>query len=129
MIIWPTPKPAVKTAITILQDVFPDHPVTHKMPTTIPPVIVIVSRVGGGQDNPRMDRARLLVECWARDIGTAENMTGIARAALRNSGGTTVDNVFVYGWDSEDGPVEYDDPDVSDRTRWQFSGELSVSTR
>jgi hypothetical protein len=40
-----------------------------------------------------------------------------------------VDGVFIYAWDAEDGPVMYDDPDVTDMTRWQFTGDLSVSTR
>jgi hypothetical protein len=129
MIIWPTPRPAVKTAISILTDAFTGTTVSYAMPRTRPAKIVLVSRVGGGQENPRMDRARLLIECWAKTIGDAEAMTATARAALRNSGGTTVDGVFIYGWDGEDGPVMYDDPDVTDMTRWQFSGDLSVSTR
>ena len=76
-----------------------------------------------------MDRARILVEAWARSIGDAEAMTATAREALRNAGGTHVGGVFVYGFDGEDGPINYDDPDVTDMYRMQFSGELSISTR
>lgn len=128
MIIWPTPRPAIKTAIAILEEAFPNA-VGAKFPKIRPSRYVLVSRVGGGQENPRMDRARLLVECWAKTIGEAETMTSTARAALRNAGGTTVGDVFIYGWFNEDGPVMYDDPDVSDMTRHQFTGDLSVSTR
>lgn len=129
MIIWPTPRPAVKAAIGILTDAFAGIGVGANFPKVRPAKFVRVSRVGGGQDNPRMDRARLLVECWAKSVGDAEAMTATARAALRNAGGTHIDDVFIYGWDNEDGPVMYDDPDISDMTRHQFTGDLSVSTR
>lgn len=129
MEIWPTPRPAVKTAVAILQAALGSTPVSTHMPRTRPAQIVLVSRIGGGQDNPRIDRARLLVECWAGGPGDAENMTATARTALRNAGGTMIGDVFIHCWDSEDGPVMYDDPDVTDMTRWQFHGDLLVSTR
>jgi hypothetical protein len=130
MEIWPTPRPAVKAAVSILQTAFGSTAVSTRMPRTRPTQIVLVSRVGGGQDNPRMDRARLLIECWAGGPGDAETMTGQARAALRNAGASTVlDDVFVYAWENEEGPVMYDDPDVPDMVRHQFTGDLLVSTR
>lgn len=126
---WPIPKPAVKTAISVLQSAFPGVAVDSASPKNRPAKYVTVSRIGGGQDNPRMDSARLLIECWARTDADAEVMTGVVRATLRNAGGTHVDDVFIYGWGNESGPVMYDDPDISDRTRWQLTGDLSVSTR
>lgn len=132
MIIWPTPRPAVKAAITILSDAYPDDvTVSHRMPRTRPAKFVRVIRVpGGGLDNPRFDRARLIVEVWAKDIGTVETLFNQGRAALKNAGGTTVsDDIFIQGWEGDEGGGDYSDPDVPDMEKWQFFGELLVSTR
>jgi len=128
VIIWPTPRPAVKAAVDILQTALPTILVTVRAPTTLP--AIRVSRVGGGQTNPRFDIARLLIECWASDYETAENMSSTAREALRNAAGTTVaTDVFIHWWGNEDGPVDYDDPVVPSSRRRQFTGDLQVSTR
>lgn len=130
MIIWPTPRPALLAAIDILEVAFAPIPVSDRMPKIRPPQIVLADRVGGGQVNPRMDRARILVECWAPTTAVAESMTGTAREALRNAGGTTIsEGIFIYGWENEDGPVHFDDLDVTDMRRWQLTGDLLVSTR
>lgn len=130
MLLWPTPRPALAAAIDILNTAFTPIPVTDRMPKVRPSQIVIVDRIGGGQDNPRMDSARILVEAWGQSTAIAETMANRAREALRNAGGTWVGNgIFVYGWDSEDGVAHYDDPDVTDMRRFQFTGELLVSTR
>jgi hypothetical protein len=130
MLIWPTPRPALKAAISILQDAFGAVRVSDQMPKTRPAQFVRVDRVGGGQLNPRVDRARLLVECWGPSSGVVETMVGTAREALRNAGGTTVsDGIFIHSFDNEDGVAHYDDPDVTDQRRWQFTGDLLVSTR
>lgn len=130
MIIWPTPRPALKAAIAIMQDANPDAAVSHRMPRTRPAKFIRVVRVpGGGMDNPRMDRARLIVEFWAKDIGTVETMFNNGRAALMNAAGTTVsDNIFIHGWRDEGGG-DYSDPDVPDMEKWQVFGELLISTR
>ena len=94
MHIWPTPKPAVLTAITILSDAFGEYAfVSAKLPgRERPDRFVRVTRVGGGQDNIATDTARLLIECYAKDVGQVEAMCNTARAALRNSGGNSVLN-------------------------------------
>lgn len=129
MLLWPTPRPALQAAISVLQDAFGDVLVSDRMPRTRPAQIVIVDRVGGGQDNPRIDVARILVECWGPSTSVVENMTATAREALRNAAGTMVDDIFINGYSNEEGPVHYDDPDVSDMRRWQFTADLLVSTR
>jgi hypothetical protein len=124
----------VKAAIDILETAFQTVLVTVRAPTTLPAKFIRVSRVGGGQPNPRFDIARLLVECWADEsvggYGTAETMGDQARTALRNAAGTTVaTDVFIHAWDNEDGPLDYDDPAVPSMRRRQFTGDLQVSTR
>jgi len=132
MLIWPTPKPAVLAAITILSDAFGEYAfVSAKMPPRgRPERFVRVTRMGGTLHNIATDAAKILVECFAQDVGQVEAMCNTARTALRNAGGTTVTttqgDVFVRRFDSESGPTELPHPDLLDWERWQFSGELLV---
>lgn len=132
MLIWPTPKPALLTAVTILGEAFGDYAfVSAKMPPhNRPDRFVKVSRVGGGLDNIATDDARILVECFARDVGEVEAMCNTARTALRNAGGTTVTtsqgDVFVRCWDNEQGPADFPHPDLIEYERWQLTGSLLV---
>ncbi len=132
MLIWRTPKPAVLTAITILAEAFGEYAfVSAKMPARQRPErFVKVSRVGGGLDNIATDGARILVVCFAQDVGQLEAMCNTARTALRNAGGTTVTttsgDVFIRGWDNEQGPTDFPHPDLLEWDRWQFTGDLLV---
>ena len=134
MLIWPTAKPAVLTAITVLSEAFGEYAfVSAKLPTNNRPErFVKVSRVGGGQEHQATDVARLLIECFAQDVGQVEAMCNTVRAALRNAGGTTVTTtqggVFVRGWDNETGPVDYPHPDLLDYDRWQVTGDFHVKS-
>lgn len=132
MFIWPTPKPALLTAITILSDAFTDYAfVSAKIPPgNRPDRFVKVSRVGGGLDNIATDTARILVECFAKDVAEVESMCNTVRAALRNAGGTTVvttsGNVSVRAWDNESGPTDFPHPDLIEWERWQITGDLML---
>ena len=126
---WPLPQPAVKVAIAILTEAMDPVLVSARMPKTRPLQFVRVDRVGGSMPTPVTDISRLLVECFASDMATAEDMTAQARQALRNAGGSIVAGAFVRGWTGEQGPVSFDDPTVTDQRRWQFTGDLLISTR
>lgn len=131
MQIWPTPKPAVLAAITILSEAFGTYAsVSAKMPPHNRPVrFVRVTRTGGGQDNPTTDVARILIECFAKDTGQAEAMCNTVRAALRNAAGASVgDGIFIRSWANEDGPVDLPHPDILDFERWQIHGDLAVKS-
>lgn len=129
MSIYPTPKPAVKTAISILADAFGHYAlVSAKMPKQRPIRFVKVSRIGGGWSNKVTDTARLLIECYGPDTETAEAMTGTARAAMLNAISTIVDGVWIRNWDNENGPTDFWNPAIIDMERWQFQGDLSLST-
>jgi len=135
MLIWPTAKPAVLTAITILSEAFGSYAfVSAKLPggSNRPQRFVRVSRVGGGQDHQATDVARLLIESFGKDVGQVENMCNTVRAALRNAAGTTVTTtegpVFVRRWDNEQGPVDYPHPEILDFDRWQLTGDLLVKS-
>jgi hypothetical protein len=132
MMVWATPKPALLGALTILESAFGTYAhVSAKLPATNrPDRFVKVSRVGGQLDNHTTDLARIMVECFAKDVGQVESMCNTARTALRNAGGTTVtaNNVamFIRGWDNESGPTDYPHPDILDFERWQITGDLAV---
>lgn len=129
MTIYPTPKPALKTALTILEQAFGVYAlVSTKMPKQRPIRFVKVSRIGGNWATPVIDNARLLIECFGPDPETVETMTGTARAAMRNAISTTVDGVFIRDWANEQGPVDFPHPQIIDMERWQFQGTLSLST-
>lgn len=129
MTIYQTPKPAVKTAITILKEAFGQYAlVSAAMPKQRPARFVQVSRIGGFQNDPITDHARILVECFGPDTETVENMSATARTALRNAISTIVDGVWVRNWSDEQGPVDFPHPQIIDMNRWQFHGDLSLST-
>jgi hypothetical protein len=126
---WLAPQPAVLTAIRILEEAFDPVRVSSQMPRTRPPMFVRVTRIGGGQTNPVTDIARILVECWGPGIASAESMANTARAALRNAAGITFGTAYVRSFSNEQGPVDFPDPDVPDMTRFQFFGDLNLSTK
>ena len=129
MTIYKTPKPAVKTAIAILVEAFGQYAqVSAKMPKHRPIRFVRVSRIGGSQSDPITDNARLLIECFGPDTETVEAMSATARTALRNAISTIVGGAFVRNWSNEQGPVDFPHPQILDLDRWQFQGDLSLST-
>jgi hypothetical protein len=132
VIVWPTPKPALLAAITVLDEAFGEYAfVSAKLPARQrPDRFVRVTRTGGVLDNIATDGARILVECYAKDVSQVEAMCNTARTALRNAGGTTVasDDVemFVRAWQETSGPADYPNPEIVEFERWQFTGELLV---
>ena len=63
MYVWPTPKPALKTAIAIIADAFGVYAsVSANMPRQLPVRFVRVDRIGGSRPNPVTDSARILIE-------------------------------------------------------------------
>jgi len=128
MQIWPTPKPAVLAAIAVLSEAFGTYAfVSAKLPAhQRPDRFVKVTRVGGGQDDIVTDTARLLIECFAKDVGQVEAMCNTVRAAFRNAAGTTVGGAFIRAWGNESGPTDFPHPDILDYERWQLTGDLAV---
>jgi hypothetical protein len=125
--LWPTPKPAVLAAITVLAAAIDDVDISSDMPVHRPDSFIRVSRIGGRMPDPATDNARILVEVFGVTTAVVEDLCNQARAALRNAASTTVlSDVFIRSWDNEQGPVELQHPQVLDRERWQFHGDLLV---
>lgn len=131
--IWPTPKPALLTAIAILEEAFGEYAVVSAaLPRqNRPDRFVKVTRTGGDMRDPVTDLARLLIECYGPNIATIEAMTGTVRAGFRNAAGTTVTagdyQVFVRHWDNEHVVAPWPNPEILDRERAQVTGDLAVS--
>jgi hypothetical protein len=128
---YPTAPPVVKAAVSILSAALTPVLVSPMMPLVRPTVFVKVDRVGGHQLNLATELARLLVECWVHETaggyGGAETLANQARHALLAAAGTNAAGTFIRIWRNEDGPTNYPDPDISDMTRFQFTGDLLVS--
>lgn len=125
---WPRRRPAVPVALAILADATPDIPGFDSIPEPRPEQFYVLSRIGGVQSNPKFDTARLLIECWAPDGATAEDMACDVSAAFRNARAKFFADAFIYSWGDEQGPTDFNDPDVTDRRRCQLIGDLSIST-
>lgn len=133
------PKPALAAGIAILTEELPGNGfpgvfVSNKRPgpedgfQTYPPVFVRLTRTGGGMINMVTDRATLLVECYADDSEVAELFANVCSATLaRRYGHRRFAGAHIRGY-SGDGPTEFPDPLVPTHDRWQFLGELLVST-
>ncbi len=130
---WLPAKPGVLTAIRILTPGQSPTLVTDEMPKARPARIVLVSQTDGSRPNPVQSVHRLLVECWlSKTLDSSVNIEtwcGEVSAALRNSSGSIYDGVFSFGWGNEQGPADFPDPDVTDMRRWQFHGDLTLSTK
>lgn len=124
---YPVPKPAVLAAITVLAAAIDDVSISSDMPPHRPERFIRVSRIGGTFGDPATDFARILVECFGVTTLQVEDLCNQARAALRNAAATTIlGNIFIRCWDNEQGPVELPHPQILDRERWQFHGDLLV---
>lgn len=130
---WLPNAPGVLTGIRIIEAGQPAIRVSDEMPKTRPPRIVLVSQVDARRPNPVQSVHRLLIECWLnKSLDSTVNIEmwcGEVSSALRNSSGNTYDGVFSFGWGNEQGPVDFPDPDVTDMRRWQFHGDLTLSTK
>lgn len=131
MFVWPTPKPAVLTAIAILEAAFGEYAfVSAKLPRVKPLRFVRVIRSGGALQNIATDAPRLLIECYAMDIGQVEAMLNSATTALQNAGGTTVittqGSVSVRKWKPASIVSDFPNPDLIEYERGQLTGELLI---
>lgn len=124
---WLEPPDAVPVTQAILAARFTGVSIVDEMPVTRPSQFIVVNRIGGGQVNPKQDRATMLLEFWAESSAVAAQMARAGRAALKNSKGKGFTGVFSYGWSNENGPTDFNDPDIQDRRRCQLVGDLLLS--
>lgn len=134
---WPEPKPAVAVTIAALKaqlvelypGVYTSLYIRSEPPTTRPAKYIIVSLLNTDHPNPAFTVPRPLIECWAETAATAEQMSGHCIRALKNAKAQKFADAWVKAFNNIQGPVELNDPDIQDRRRYQFHGELYLSTR
>jgi hypothetical protein len=115
-------------AIAILEDVFPGVTVSDEQPETRPATYLVVTALPGSYNNPAFSEPRILVECWASDSSTAEDMACTGMQAFKNARGKSFAGAFIHGAEDIQGPTDYNDPAIQDRRRCQFHATLLIST-
>lgn len=123
---WPQPKPAITVTRAILTAGLPNIPVSSEQPKTRPKKYIVVSLLNTINDNPAFTVPRPLIECWAETSEQAELLANQAVKVLRNAQGRFAD-AWVKRMRDIQGPVPLNDPDIQDRRRFQFHGDLYLS--
>lgn len=127
---WPKPKPGLAVTRAVLAAKLPSVPVSSDMPATRPAKFIRVSLLDTDHPNPGATVPRPLIECWAETSVLAEVLAGDAVHALLNAKNNNPHaGAYVKAFDDVQGPFELNDPDIQDRRRWQFHGNLWLSTR
>ena len=129
MYVWPTPRPALKTAIAIVTEAFGEYAqVSANMPRQLPIRFIRVDRIGGSRPNPVTDIARILIECFGPDPETVESMCSTVDEAMHNAIGTIVGDVFIRDWTNINGPIRRNYRDLLSVSRMMVDGDLWLST-
>lgn len=132
MTYYPKARPALKVARDILATAMAPIPVYTKQPQSFPAAFVTVDLVGGNMSKIVTHTARILVQCWATSgadgIDQVYQMCQDAKNALQNAEGALTPYAFVRGFDNIETEVNFPDPDADWMERWQFQGDLLVST-
>ena len=120
-----TARAAVLGGLAILGD-------STKVSTQLPPntealaSFVVLSLIGGDEDNFATDAPRFLFECYAKAEVDAEDLAHRVRAALKWARGREFGGVLVR-WTTTAGPVKFDNPDAANHFRFQFTGEMFLA--
>lgn len=99
-------------------------------PRDAPDEYVVVQRVGGVLKNTITDGATFSVQCYAPGQFACERLAGMVWHVLNRGewAGMRVDGHMVRGWQSAGAPQMFIDPDRPEQARFQFAGQLFVST-
>ena len=130
MYAWPTPRPALETAVAIVSAAFGDYaPVSVSMPRQVPPRFIKMARIGGSRPNPVTDLAAISLDVFALDHATVEYMCSTLDEAMHNAIGTIVNNTFIRDWGNIVGPIGgRPHPDLLSMIRMTVVGDLMLST-
>lgn len=113
-------------AIGLLKAALPGVRVSTSLPNPRVSKMVRVSRIGGPRLSILMDKAQLLLECYATSSVDAHRLACDAHEviyAARNS--TVIGSARIKATDPT-GPVNFPDPDAPDMERYQFTASLNV---
>lgn len=128
MTLWAKPKPALTVAREILASAFPDMKVASGQPKDRPDRYIVLGLITSDYPNPAFTEPRLLVNCYAKTSLLAGDLADEAITVLLNARGVFA-GATVKKFADPQGPYPLNDPDISDRYRFQFHGTLRLSTR
>ena len=121
--------PSLKSMIRLLES-GGFTPVAEDVPKNRPNLFYRVELVGGTEHRTgAMSFPVFAYQVYAMDTGMAETQSGYLLAFLKSRQFTALGNVQYRGWSTVALPAPFPDPRVSDRRRWQLSGEFSLSGR
>lgn len=128
--IWHKPKPAltVTRAILIAAPSLSGIAVSTDKPGTRPQKYIVLELLSGDYPNPAFTEPRVLVNCHATTSALAGDLADEALAVLLNARGL-FSGATVKKFADPQGPYKLNDPDITDRQRYQFHGVLRLSTR
>lgn len=118
----PVAPPVVSVARGLLVPHFPGVTISSRVPNPRPQRFIRISRAGGPRDWA-IDRALILVECWAATEPAASADADLAYAVLAAVNYTEVAPATY--WDGGN-LVSFDDPAITNQSRYQFTGTLGV---
>ena len=127
--VWRKPKPALTVARAVLSPAFTGMHVASGQPSgTRPDRYIVLSLVSSDYPNPAFTEPRLLVNCYAKTSLLAGDLADEALTVLLNARGLFA-GAWVKKFANPQGPYPLNDPEISDRYRSQFHGDLRLSTR
>ena len=126
--LWRKPKPALTVARAILVAGLPGIAVSSDKPATRPDRYIVVELIDSDYPNPAFTEPRVLVNCNATTSALAGDLAADALTVLLNARGVFA-GATVKKFADPQGPYKLNDPDITDRQRYQFHGVLRVCTR
>lgn len=116
--------------VKLLQSIVGGITVCTVYPRDAPPELVVVQRVGGTYATPITDGATFSVQCYAPTQFAAEQLAAMVSHALFRGAwtGMRINGHMVRGWRPAGAPQLLIDPDRPEVARFQFAGQLLVST-
>lgn len=124
---WPVFPAGLKTMIDLITLKLPSVPVFNDVPSTPPNAFITVDRVGGDQiAGGYINQPMFAFQCYAPDIGGAEQLTETLLSVLKSAQFTRVGDAQLIKFKLIGGPHNFPDTQVSSRRRWQFAGTFSM---
>ncbi|ALA68551.1 hypothetical protein [Corynebacterium lactis] len=122
--------PSQLLTVDLLRSVIGGLEVGTVYPRDAPPEYVVVQRVGGVLQNAITDAATFSVQCYAPDQLAAEMLAGRVWHALYRQewAGIRISGHMLRAWQSAGAPQMLVDPERPHLVRFQFAGQLLVST-
>lgn len=123
--LWAKPKPALTVAKAVLSPSYPGMHVASGQPTgTRPDKYIVLGILNSDYPNPAFTEPRILVNCYGKTSLAAGDLADDALTVLLNARGQFAGAWVRFG--NPQGPYPLPDPDISDRYRFQFHGELRL---